>query len=170
MPAVVLPQREMLTTTKMDAHKRSEVGMRNSTPEHFAHSESEQLVELQTAALKAVPTAIVITDREAKIVWVNYAFEQWTGYSSQEVVGLLRDRARGLSLAQLAKAYRISRTSVARALKRSESSVPNTHFHPLQLTPRTSSTLIDEIGGIWPLPKHAHVKIVLIGLAGYSRS
>jgi DNA invertase Pin-like site-specific DNA recombinase len=30
---------------------------------------------------------------------------------------LLRDRARGLSLAQLAKAYKISRTSVARALK-----------------------------------------------------
>jgi len=32
-------------------------------------------------------------------------------------VGLLRDRSRGLSLAQLAKAYKISRTSVARALK-----------------------------------------------------
>jgi DNA invertase Pin-like site-specific DNA recombinase len=30
---------------------------------------------------------------------------------------LIRDRARGLSLAQLAKAYKISRTSVARALK-----------------------------------------------------
>lgn len=33
---------------------------------------------------------------------------------------LLRDRARGLSLAQLAKAYRISRTSVARTLKQSQ--------------------------------------------------
>ena len=33
-------------------------------------------------------------------------------------MGLLRDRARGLSLAQLAKSYNISRTSVARALKR----------------------------------------------------
>jgi lambda repressor-like predicted transcriptional regulator len=31
---------------------------------------------------------------------------------------LLSDRARGLSLAQLAKSYKISRTSVARALKR----------------------------------------------------
>jgi hypothetical protein len=38
-------------------------------------------------------------------------------------VGLLRDRARGLSLAQLAKTYKISRTSVARTLKRSESAV-----------------------------------------------
>jgi DNA invertase Pin-like site-specific DNA recombinase len=32
---------------------------------------------------------------------------------------LLRDRTRGLSLAELAKAYKISRTSVARALKQS---------------------------------------------------
>ena len=37
---------------------------------------------------------------------------------------LLRDRARGLSLAQLAKAYRISRTSVARALKQSQNAAP----------------------------------------------
>ena len=39
---------------------------------------------------------------------------------------LLRDRARGLSLAQLAKVYGISRTSVARALKQSEGAVPKT--------------------------------------------
>jgi len=45
---------------------------------------------------------------------------------------LLRDRARGLSLAQLAKAYKISRTSVARALKRSGDVVPKT---PLPLAP-----------------------------------
>jgi DNA invertase Pin-like site-specific DNA recombinase len=32
-------------------------------------------------------------------------------------VGLLRDGIRGLSLSQLAKAYKISRTSVARVLK-----------------------------------------------------
>ena len=37
---------------------------------------------------------------------------------------LLQDRARGLSLAQLAKAYRISRTSVARTLKQSQDAVP----------------------------------------------
>ena len=87
MPAVGLLQREMLTTSKMDAHKRNEVDMGNSTPEDLARSESEQLVELQAAALKAAPNAIVITDRGAKIVWVNNAFEQLTGYSSQEVVG-----------------------------------------------------------------------------------
>jgi DNA invertase Pin-like site-specific DNA recombinase len=37
---------------------------------------------------------------------------------------LLRDRARGLSLGQLAKAYGISRTSVARTLKQSQEAMP----------------------------------------------
>lgn len=38
---------------------------------------------------------------------------------------LLRDRASGLSLSQLAKRYRISRTSVARTLKQSHGAMPN---------------------------------------------
>jgi DNA invertase Pin-like site-specific DNA recombinase len=37
---------------------------------------------------------------------------------------LLRDRARGLSLGQLAKTYKISRTSVARTLKQSQDAMP----------------------------------------------
>jgi diguanylate cyclase (GGDEF)-like protein/PAS domain S-box-containing protein len=55
--------------------------------EHVAVSESEQLLELQVAALKATANAIVITDRKGTIVWVNPAFEQLTGYLSQEVIG-----------------------------------------------------------------------------------
>jgi DNA invertase Pin-like site-specific DNA recombinase len=43
---------------------------------------------------------------------------------------LLRDRARGLSLAQLAKVYKISRTSVARVLKHSEGPAPITLIPP----------------------------------------
>ena len=50
-------------------------------------------------------------------------------------VGLLRDRARGLSLAQLAKSYNISRTSVARALKQSIVDLPKVPF------PHASSNL-----------------------------
>jgi DNA invertase Pin-like site-specific DNA recombinase len=44
--------------------------------------------------------------------------------------GLLRDRTRGLSLAQLAKSYKISRTSVARALKQSVGAPPKTSLPP----------------------------------------
>ena len=47
-------------------------------------------------------------------------------------VGLLRDRARGLSLAQLAKRYKISRTSVARALKHSADAVVKTSLPRLK--------------------------------------
>ena len=43
---------------------------------------------------------------------------------------LLRDRTRGLSLAQLAKAYKISRTSVARALKQSGGVIQKAPFPP----------------------------------------
>jgi DNA invertase Pin-like site-specific DNA recombinase len=55
-------------------------------------------------------------------------------------VGLLRDRTRGLSLAQLAKSYRISRTSVARALKQSGDAVPKT-LHPSALVDTALSIL-----------------------------
>ena len=54
---------------------------------------------------------------------------------------LLRDRARGLSLAQLAKAYKISRTSVARALKQSQCPVPKTPRPPISADTATLSSL-----------------------------
>jgi DNA-binding phage protein len=59
---------------------------------------------------------------------------------------LLRARARGLSLAQLAKAYKISRTSVARALKQSGEVEPNTSL-PLALadTVNTSHEVVRTI-------------------------
>jgi DNA invertase Pin-like site-specific DNA recombinase len=49
-------------------------------------------------------------------------------------VSLLRDRARGFSLAQLARTYRISRTSVARVLKQSEGVTPKTPLPPASAT------------------------------------
>lgn len=45
-------------------------------------------IELQTAALEAAANAVVITDREGKIEWVNPAFTELTGYSKEEVVHL----------------------------------------------------------------------------------
>jgi len=43
---------------------------------------------------------------------------------------LLHDRTRGRSLSQLAKAYKISRTSVARALKQSDGVIPKALIPP----------------------------------------
>ena len=51
------------------------------------HKRSEQQLKLQSAALQAAANAIVITDSEGKIVWVNRAFTTMTGYSEEEVLG-----------------------------------------------------------------------------------
>jgi diguanylate cyclase (GGDEF)-like protein/PAS domain S-box-containing protein len=48
---------------------------------------SEKQLKLQSASLEAAAHAIVITDHEGKIVWLNQAFTTLTGYSKQEVLG-----------------------------------------------------------------------------------
>ncbi|MBN1887517.1 MAG: PAS domain S-box protein [Thermoflexales bacterium] len=48
---------------------------------------SEQRLHLQITALEAAANAIVITNRQGNIVWVNPAFTRLTGYTAQEVIG-----------------------------------------------------------------------------------
>jgi len=48
---------------------------------------AEEQVHLQFSALTAAANAIVITDRDGKIEWVNPAFTKLTGYSAEEAVG-----------------------------------------------------------------------------------
>ncbi len=49
--------------------------------------QAQQQLAIQAAALDAVANAIVITDRELRIEWVNSAFIALTGYRPHEVVG-----------------------------------------------------------------------------------
>jgi diguanylate cyclase (GGDEF)-like protein/PAS domain S-box-containing protein len=49
--------------------------------------QAEERHRLQAAALAAAANAIVITDHEGKIVWVNRAFTGMTGYSEEDVLG-----------------------------------------------------------------------------------
>lgn len=51
--------------------------------------EAEQLerIELQTAALEATANAVVITDREGRVEWINRAFSDLTGFELDEVRG-----------------------------------------------------------------------------------
>jgi two-component system cell cycle sensor histidine kinase/response regulator CckA len=42
---------------------------------------------LQIAALEATANAVLISDRHGKVVWVNSAFEQLTGYTREEMLG-----------------------------------------------------------------------------------
>jgi len=48
-------------------------------------AEQDQL--LQISALNAAANAIVITDRTGKVIWINPAFTDLTGFSNQEIIG-----------------------------------------------------------------------------------
>ena len=48
---------------------------------------AEGQILLQTTALESAANAIVITDREGKILWLNRAFEILTGFPAEEVAG-----------------------------------------------------------------------------------
>jgi len=48
---------------------------------------SEEQLKLQSAALEAAENAVVITDLDGTIEWVNRAFTEMTGYSEKEVLG-----------------------------------------------------------------------------------
>ncbi len=48
---------------------------------------AEERLHLQAAALEAAANAIVITDRQGTIVWVNAAATALTGYSKEELLG-----------------------------------------------------------------------------------
>ena len=49
--------------------------------------ESEARLRLHDSALNVAANAIVITDREARIIWANRAFTQLTGYAFEDAVG-----------------------------------------------------------------------------------
>jgi PAS domain S-box-containing protein len=64
-------------------------------PEHFTamfediteRRHTEQQLRLQSAAMESAADAIIITDREGTIQWVNQAFTHLTGYSASEALG-----------------------------------------------------------------------------------
>ena len=54
---------------------------------------AEASLQLHDAALNAAANAIVITDKDGLIVWVNQAFTRMTGYRPEEAVGhMLKER------------------------------------------------------------------------------
>ncbi len=48
---------------------------------------AEEGLRLQSVALKAAASAIVITNRNGSIEWINPAFSELTGYSAEEAIG-----------------------------------------------------------------------------------
>ncbi|WJW74385.1 GAF domain-containing protein [Thiohalobacter sp. IOR34] len=52
-----------------------------------AMSQAQETLRLQASALEAAANAIIITDRQGVIQWVNQAFTRLTGYGRDEAVG-----------------------------------------------------------------------------------
>ncbi len=46
-----------------------------------------ETISLQTTALESAANAVVITDREGRVEWINRAFTELTGYAAGEVLG-----------------------------------------------------------------------------------
>ncbi|GEM_PF-2284761 len=49
--------------------------------------QTEEKLRLQSTALQAAANAVIITDKDGNIVWVNQAFEKLTGYTEDEITG-----------------------------------------------------------------------------------
>jgi len=49
--------------------------------------QAEERLRLQSAALESAANAILVADRQGRIIWVNPAFTRLTGYTQDEVLG-----------------------------------------------------------------------------------
>ncbi len=70
--------------TQLELRRR--LGELKQTSSELAALQAQEL-RLQSTALESVANAIVITDRDGTLQWVNPAFETLTGYSGPEVLG-----------------------------------------------------------------------------------
>jgi two-component system cell cycle sensor histidine kinase/response regulator CckA len=86
---------EELTAGEVDtvADHNGRTFMLGRAQEHQRHSEGEKHARaeaktlLQSAALNAVANAVIITERDLTIVWMNPAFTELTGYTDKEAIG-----------------------------------------------------------------------------------
>jgi two-component system NtrC family sensor kinase len=77
---------EMKVTSLRDPEGRL-TGFAGVSRDITARRQAEQQLHLQAAALEAAANAIVITNRDGVVEWVNPAFTALTGYPVDEIVG-----------------------------------------------------------------------------------
>ena len=70
-----------------DDEQKRVIRFHSAVSDITAQKRANELLELQKAALESTANAIVITDRNARILWVNPAFTRLTGYTLEEARG-----------------------------------------------------------------------------------
>jgi diguanylate cyclase (GGDEF)-like protein/PAS domain S-box-containing protein len=77
--------------SKEDAFSEPELALLGRFADQIAISILEasqaETISLQTTALESAANAVVITDREGRVEWINRAFTELTGYEASEVLG-----------------------------------------------------------------------------------
>ena len=63
------------------------IALRHRAATIAALESSEERNRIRVAALEAVGNGVIITDTDARIEWVNAAFERLTGYTREETIG-----------------------------------------------------------------------------------
>ncbi|MFQ5904697.1 MAG: PAS domain S-box protein, partial [Candidatus Binatia bacterium] len=71
----------------MKLKRKRSTGKDKIAPHITQRKQAEKELRLQRAVLESAANAIMITDREGCISWVNPAFTYLTGYTSEEVIG-----------------------------------------------------------------------------------
>ncbi|MCL4505197.1 MAG: PAS domain S-box protein [Chloroflexi bacterium] len=76
-------------TRRIEVRSKDELGLLADEFNQMAASLGQAIerLRLQGAALESAANAIVITDREGAVRWVNAAFTALTGYTAEEVIG-----------------------------------------------------------------------------------
>lgn len=78
-----IPIRLGLTTTRLEGRKFIQGTVENISRQR----KSEDQIRLQATALNAAANAIMITNAEGRILWINEAFTDLTGYPEEEILG-----------------------------------------------------------------------------------
>ncbi len=78
---------QMLATLNARINRHDGIQHALETQVSAERTSAAEKIRLQTTALEAAANGILITDRHGKILWVNHAFTQLTGYTAREVAG-----------------------------------------------------------------------------------
>ncbi len=78
---------QLLITVRARLHRQDNIAQALSVQSRVERVSTREKLQLQTTALEAAASSIVITDHRGDVLWINPSFTNLTGYSAQDVIG-----------------------------------------------------------------------------------